>query len=72
VNALLAAQSPVLTPLQLSELIHRSPETLREWRPQRRGPRYIKIDGAAVVYRRDDVAKWLDAFTCTPTAAAAD
>jgi predicted DNA-binding transcriptional regulator AlpA len=33
--------------------------SIRRWRLLRQGPRYLKI-GAAVRYRPDDLAKWLE------------
>jgi predicted DNA-binding transcriptional regulator AlpA len=40
--------------------------TLRKWRNQRRGPRFLKI-GCLVRYRQQDVSAWIDgqkAVTC--------
>ena len=33
--------------------------TLRKWRSQGRGPRFLKI-GALVRYRPDDISAWID------------
>jgi hypothetical protein len=49
-----------LTTAQLAELLQTRPETLRYWRANSRGPRWIKPPGIrAVLYRRSDVESWL-------------
>lgn len=57
------------TPSELAEEIHVSEATLRQWRWQNQGPPYVKVGTKRVVYRRADVARWLDAQTVTPGAA---
>lgn len=39
---------------------------LRNWRWQRRGPRYVRL-GASIRYRLRDVRAFLDAWTVDPT-----
>ena len=34
--------------------------TVRRWRLQRQGPRYLKISGSAVRYKPDDLRAYLD------------
>jgi len=45
---------------QLSSWTNLSVQTLRRWRLQRRGPRFLKL-GGAVRYRVRDVESWLAA-----------
>ena len=49
----------LLTERDLAGLTHMSLGTIRRWRQFRRGPRYVKVEGAAVRYKREDVAAWL-------------
>lgn len=42
-----------------------SVHTLRAWRLQRRGPRFVKL-GTAVRYRRNDVLTWLESHVVEP------
>jgi predicted DNA-binding transcriptional regulator AlpA len=43
----------------LARITGLSVSSVRRWRLLRLGPKYIKI-GAAVRYRPEDIAKWLD------------
>ena len=43
-----------------------SPDTLAQWRSQRRGPRYIKLEGRIVRYRREDLEAYLKEHTILP------
>jgi predicted DNA-binding transcriptional regulator AlpA len=36
--------------------------TIRRWRLQRTGPRWIKVGGTAVRYRAADLARWIDSL----------
>lgn len=53
-----------------AKLIGVAPETLVQWRYQKRGPCYLKV-GRLVWYRRADLCAWLAAQRRDPTAAAA-
>ncbi len=54
----------IMTSEQLSAEFGGSPSTgtLRNWRYQGIGPKYVKV-GASVRYRRSDVVAWLDSRT---------
>jgi hypothetical protein len=59
---------PLMTPTEVARLLNVTTKTLREWRlsQPRRGPESVKLgDGksAAVRYRRESVAAWLEART---------
>jgi Helix-turn-helix domain len=53
-----------------AKLIGVAPETLVQWRYQKRGPCFLKI-GRLIRYRRADLAAWLAAQRRDPRAAAA-
>jgi len=44
---------------QLAQMTKMSVATIRRWRLLRQGPKYLKI-GAAVRYRLEDIASWLE------------
>lgn len=44
---------------EVAALLKISPQTLRDWRYQNRGPRYLKL-GKAVRYRPADINDWLN------------
>lgn len=48
----------LLKPAEVAELLRVTPATLKDWRYEGRGPVYLK-QGRWVVYRADDIAKWL-------------
>jgi hypothetical protein len=51
-------------------MLGRRPQTLRRWRLEGRGPRYIRIGNgpaARVLYRWADVETWMAARTFTTT-----
>ena len=50
----------LLTVQQVSELTGISVETLNQWRSQRKGPPYLKVEGKLVRYRRTDLLKYFD------------
>lgn len=49
----------LLNERELADALTVSVATIRRWRLFRQGPKYIKI-GAAVRYRAEDVAAWLE------------
>lgn len=53
-----------------AKLIGVAPETLVQWRYQKRGPCFLKV-GRLVWYRRADLSAWLAAQRRDPAAAAA-
>jgi predicted site-specific integrase-resolvase len=47
------------TPAQVAELLHVSVGTLRWWRSEGRGPRYLKAE-TKVLYKVQDVLDWVE------------
>jgi predicted DNA-binding transcriptional regulator AlpA len=47
---------------QLAELTNLTAQTLRRWRCEGKGPRFLRL-GGAVKYRMSDVESWLAANT---------
>ena len=47
-----------------------SPETLKGWRSQRKGPKFRKLPNAKVTYRRTDLDAFNAACVVDPTKAA--
>jgi excisionase family DNA binding protein len=48
----------LLTEDEVAQQLHVSLASLRRWRLERRGPRFIKV-GSLVRYRPDDLEQWL-------------
>ena len=51
------SSSDVYTEKELSRRWKIDPKTLRNWRCQRRGPRYYKIGGTSVRYPAEEIVK---------------
>jgi excisionase family DNA binding protein len=49
----------LLTTDEVAEWLQMSPDTVRQWRADRTGPRGYRI-GRHVRYRREDVEAWLE------------
>lgn len=60
----------LLKPTEVATYIQRSEKMLAQWRYLGRGPRYIKLEGGHIRYRRSDVEAWLDSGVCEPQGAA--
>jgi excisionase family DNA binding protein len=56
-----------LTEKDLAKQINVSLATLRRWRLERRGPRFVKV-GALVRYRPEDLEQWMAALPTGGTA----
>lgn len=50
----------LLTAKQAAELLGLPEATLAQWRSQRRGPPYIKLELRLVRYRRADLEEWIE------------
>ncbi len=50
----------LLTPRQAAEYLGMPESTLAQWRSQRRGPPYIKLELRLVRYRASDLESWLN------------
>ena len=57
--ARLSIESELVSEKTLSKLLEISEHTLRFWRRNNKGPKYIKLEGR-VRYHRDDVNKWFE------------
>jgi len=49
----------LLTPREAAEILGVPEGTLAQWRSQRRGPPYIKLEGRLVRYRTSDLEEWV-------------
>ena len=49
----------LLTPKEASELLGIPDGTLAQWRSQKRGPQFIKLEGRLVRYRPSDLEAYL-------------
>jgi predicted site-specific integrase-resolvase len=49
----------LLTPAEVAKLLKISVKTLAQWRSQRKGPAYVKINGG-VRYKHADIENWLN------------
>ena len=49
--------SDLLTPEELAERWHKSPETLRFWRYNGKTPPYVKLNGS-ILYRIEDIRQF--------------
>ena len=50
--------SPLVPQANLAQLLNVSERTLERWRVEGTGPVYVKA-GRRVLYRRDDIERWL-------------
>ncbi len=58
----------LMTSPDAARFLKLEPQTLRSWRVQGRGPRYIRIAGTRVAYRRSELEQWLEDRTFQSTA----
>lgn len=66
------AAKELLTPAEVETIYGLKPNTLRQWRYEGHGPRYVKTRAGRsglVMYRRSDIDSWLDDCTVQPAAA---
>jgi predicted DNA-binding transcriptional regulator AlpA len=49
----------LLTPRQAAEFLGLPESTLAQWRSQRRGPLYVKLESRLVRYRRSDLETYI-------------
>jgi len=50
----------LLDDVEVSDLLHVSLQTVRNWRTRKEGPRYVKLGKRAVRYRPEDVEAFID------------
>lgn len=61
------ANDILLTPEQAADFLGVSKETLAQWRSERRGPRYIKLEKRLVKYLPSDLQNYLSAHSVEPS-----
>lgn len=49
----------LMTPAQVGEHVNRSEQVLARWRRENKGPPWLKF-GRQIMYRRADVATWIN------------
>jgi predicted DNA-binding transcriptional regulator AlpA len=59
-------QSELLTEVEVAGILKMKRQTLRNWRGQRVGPRFIKLRDRSVRYRRGDVEEWIEEQASRP------
>ena len=52
---------------QVSKLLNISPKTLRNWRVQGEGPKFVKLSNRLIRYRRVDIDTWADSHVRSST-----
>lgn len=60
----------LLTPTQAAEVLGVPEGTLAQWRSQRRGPAFIKLEGRLVRYRARDLEAYIGQRAVEPVAKA--
>jgi len=55
----LSPRTTLLTPQETAQILGVSMGTLAQWRSQRRGPPFVKIEGRLVRYRLADLEAYL-------------
>ena len=63
----MTSTGPLLTPADIAAELSVTTGHLAQMRYLGTGPRYVKVSGRKVRYRRDDVDKWLEARSHTST-----
>ncbi len=49
----------MLTPKQVAEMLGITPRTLDNWRAEKKGPPYYKVEGF-IRYNEEEIMKWLE------------
>jgi len=62
------ASGRLLSPAQAAEVLGIPEGTLAQWRSQRRGPPFIKLEGRLVRYRARDLEQYIAGCTIAPVA----
>ncbi len=60
------SRNSLLSPKQAAEFLGVSLDTLAQWRSQRRGPPYVKLEGRLVRYRAADLESYLAQHAVEP------
>lgn len=59
-------QADLLTAHEAAPLCGVTPQTLKKWRSEGKGPAYIRISHSKLRYRREALTAWLCAKETTP------
>lgn len=57
----------LMTEAQAAELLGFAPSTLRDWRYQGDGPRFVRVSARCIRYRRCDLDAWVESRVVTST-----
>lgn len=60
-------QAPVVNDREAARFLGLAPQTLRNWRTNRRGPKYVRL-GGRIVYRLADLNEFLNSGVINPEA----
>lgn len=52
----------LMTRQEVAEMTRQAESTLRYWATVGKGPKFFKVGGRRVLYRRSDVQAWLDSY----------
>lgn len=63
----MSSTTPLVAPDEVAAYLGISPDTMKDYRQQGRGPRYTRV-GKLVRYRLADVDEWLARHTVDPEA----
>ncbi|TAL16666.1 DNA-binding protein [bacterium] len=55
------SQNSLLNEKQAASLLNLTPRALQAWRVQGRGPKHVRISGACVRYRPEDIKAFIEA-----------
>jgi len=61
-----APSARLLTPKETSEFLCVPEGTLAQWRSQKRGPAFLKLEDRLVRYRRSDLERYIESKTVEP------
>lgn len=64
---IMAVKSALMTEADLADYLRLSKQTLRNWRVQGKGPKFVKISGRAVRYRITDICAWSENLIISST-----
>lgn len=62
--------SDLLTESEAAAMLRVRAVTLKRWRRERKGPRFVRLGPTRVRYRRTDIDSWLDGRSIDPAVAA--
>jgi predicted DNA-binding transcriptional regulator AlpA len=63
------SEESYLVESDLCEMLRVAPRTVQRWRYEGTGPAYVRAGGRRVLYRRQDVTRWVESRAFTHRAA---